>query len=355
MKNTKTGTKSKPRAKARGKKKIIVKANPQAISKSKKTKKAAIAKGSPKDTNLIIWALDPFSAEGPVWDKLVETVTTLSLQGSLPIQPVYVLSPSNFNFTGDFSGAWVEKFEPKVRAAFAGVLEKLKMKSLQAPEILINKKPSLDLNVRKLLAYSEKRRAEVVVMNSHARRGLSRFFVGSFAETALMMTKTPLLLVNPDSHAISAFKKVLFPTDFTVASRRVFKTAINFCKKHGSQLIIYHKLPDPIEPMIQTGVYMAGGGWVSIQNYKEKESEAREMESRAWVEQAAKEGVEAKFYIEEKSGFITDSINQYISQHGVDMVAVGSKSGPLSSVLIGSVARQMVRESSCPVWVVHSK
>lgn len=337
----------------KGKKRGLISANKKKGSLKKDL--ATLRRPAPKLTRTgpILWAFDPFAAEGPGWDRSVEVAELLSLNGQKKIQPVYVLSPSNFNFTGDFSGPWVGQFEPKAKEAFAEVLEKVNISGLQEPAVIINKQPSLSMNVSKLLKFASKVNAEVVLMNSHARKGLARLFLGSFAETALMATSVPLILVNPEVKRVGQFKKILFPTDFTTTSRKAFRRVLSFCRDHQAQIVIYHKLPDPIEPMVQTGVYMAGGGWVSVQNYIETESEAREQESRSWVEEAQKAGVEAKFFIEEKPGFITDSLNQYITQHAVDMIAVGSKSGPVSTVVIGSIARQMVREASCPVWVVH--
>lgn len=320
--------------------------------KSKRSSASSKSKGSDL-CRQIIWAVDPFKASGPSWSKLTSIVKALSLEGKAPVQPVYVLSPSNFNFTGEFSGPWVSVFEPKVREAFTRVLSGLGIPSLLEPEIILNKESSMASNVSKLLKFVERSQAEILVMNSHARTGLARLFLGSFAETALMATKVPLILVNPETKSVTQFKKVLFPTDFSASNKKAFKKVLVFCKKYGAQLIIYHKLPDPIEPMVQTGVYMAGGGWVSVQQYIDLESAAREKDSQGLVTEAAKAGVDAQFFIEEKPGFITDSINQYISQNGVDLVSVGSKSGPVSSVLVGSIARQLVREASCPVWVVH--
>ncbi|MCB0367004.1 MAG: universal stress protein [Bdellovibrionaceae bacterium] len=338
---------TKVKAKTKTAKKKAVKT----AAKKKPAKKKAAKKAATK--NLVVWAVDPFSKNEESMTKAMAVLKSLSKGGLTPIQPAYVLSPDNFNFTGDFSGPWLKKFEPKVLAAMDAVISRLGLPGVAKPEILVNKQASMTGDVKKLLGYAHKQKAEVVVMNSHARTGLARFFLGSFAETALMETKTPLILVSPESKKVDGIKKILFPTDLTKGNKRAFKKVIDFCKHHNAQLVIYHKLPDPIEPMIQTGVYMAGGGWVSVQQFIEKESDTREKESRKWVEEAAKAGVDAKFYIEEKPGFITDSINQYIDTHGVDMVAVGSKSGPVASVLVGSVARQLVREAACPVWVVH--
>lgn len=311
------------------------------------------AKGVKATSPFIVWAVDPFAPADANLAKTVMVLRTVSKDGEIPIQPVFVLSPDSFNFTGDFSDPWFKKYEPKVQAAFSELLPKLGLAGVRAPEVLVNKQASLKLAVKSLVSYAERKKAQAVVISNHARTGLTRMFLGSFAETALMTSKIPLIMVNPQSKAVGGLKKVLFPTDLTKSSQKAFKKAIEFCKQHQAQLILYHKLPDPIEPMVQTGVYMAGGGWVSVKQFIEQESDSREKESRKWVDEAAKQGVDTKFYIEEKPGFITDSINQYIDTHGVDLVAMGSKSGPVSSVLIGSVARQLVREAGCPVWVVH--
>ena len=105
--------------------------------------------------------------------------------------------------------------------------------------------------------------------------------------------------------------------------------------------------------MVQTGVHIAGGGWVSVHQFLSKESKEQQKKLEAWVALAKKDGVSSRVIIDDGPGFITDSILDQAKASKVDMVAILSKSSRLSSVLIGSVGRQLARQSQLPVFLMH--
>ena len=49
-----------------------------------------------------------------------------------------------------------------------------------------------------------------------------------------------------------------------------------------------------------------------------------------------------------------DEINRYAKQHDIDLILMGTHGhGPVSEMLIGSVADKVVRTAPCPVLVVR--
>ena len=49
-----------------------------------------------------------------------------------------------------------------------------------------------------LLSYTEKNNVDLIVMSTHGRSGLSRFFFGSVAEKVSRHSRVPVLLISPE-------------------------------------------------------------------------------------------------------------------------------------------------------------
>lgn len=301
----------------------------------------------------VTWAFDPFS--GPVkdpqpWADFLENLAKLEKS---QIEPVYVLSPDGLNWSGEFSGPWVKKYRPLAETAAATTLAPFQYRSVTPARILVNPKVSLKGDVQKLAKDAKKNKRGMILVQTHARTGMERWMMGSFAESLLIHSKVPVLCVNPQTAPPKQIRRVLFPTDLSPASKRTFKKIIARCRAWGAEVVLAHKLPDPIEPIVQSGVYMAGGGWITLSQYFEKESAERRKKLDQWIQEAKAAGVSATVQVIEKSGLISDEILKTAKANQADMIALCSQSGPVSSVLAGSVARQIVRGAHCPVLVFH--
>ena len=305
------------------------------------------------ESKKIVWALDPFAKDQELWSKTSDLLNFLSESSGQKIQPVYVLSPDGFNWTGDFSEPWVDKFKPMAIKAMQQVIKSIELKNCLEPEVAVHPELSLKGDVKKLIDYSRRHAAQLVVLNTHSRTGLDRFFLGSFAETAILESNLPLLIVNSQTEVTKSVKKVLFATDLSDESKKAFERILPQLQTWKASLRIFHKLPDPIEPVIQTGVHIAGGGWVSVQQYLNKESEERMKSCEKLKEKATKLGIETSICIDESPGFVVDAIEKEAENSDSDIIALGAHSGPVSTLLIGSIGRQLVRVANRPVWIKH--
>ena len=73
-----------------------------------------------------------------------------------------------------------------------------------------------------------KRHADLIVMGTHGRRGLSRVLLGSNAERVLRQAPCHVLTVRADA-AVPAgleFRKLLVPVDFSECSRQALDSAL---------------------------------------------------------------------------------------------------------------------------------
>ncbi len=305
------------------------------------------------DTAKVAWAFDPFSkptADLTPWARFLDYIAKIE---DSTVEPVYVLSPDGLNWSGEFSGPWVKKYKPLAETAAETVLAEYYDETIMPVRILVNQKASLRGDVKKLALDAEKQHRSLIVVQTHARKGLDRFLLGSFAESLLMFSKVPVLCVNPHTTPPDSIRRILFPTDLSGNSKSAFVKLVNRCKRWGAQLVIAHKLPDPIEPIVQSGVYMAGGGWITLSQYFEKESTERKQQLQVWQEEALAAGVQASIEIIDQPGLVGDAVLQMAENSDIDVIALCSQSGPVSSIITGSVARQIVRRAHCPVLVFH--
>lgn len=299
----------------------------------------------------ILWALDPFDQTFDT-EKLSEMTEEMSRSFDAPIEIVYVLSRKSLNWTGEFSKGWIRKYEPITKDALEKISNELKLHP-RITVLAVPQKSNLSMDVKKLLEYAKKVKAKAIVVNTHKRKSLERWYLGSFAETALLHTTVPLIMLNPEARWKNV-RRILVPTDFSTQGFQSLKNMLPHFKKMNAEVILFHKLPDAIEPIVQMGAHLAGGGWVSIYQYMENESSERSEDALKWQAWLTANGVSSTFEIEEKPGSVVESILLKAKQYDCQLIAVESHSGPMASAFIGSVARQLVRQSDRPVWVTHS-
>ena len=91
-----------------------------------------------------------------------------------------------------------------------------------------------------------------------------------------------------------------------------------------------------------------------IHAYLGNEVERRQRRAEAWARWAKhQKGVEVEPLLNAEGGSISELVIELAEKHSFDLIAMAAQSGPISSALIGSVTRQVIRRSPCPVWVLR--
>lgn len=83
---------------------------------------------------------------------------------------------------------------------------------------------------------------DLIVLGTHARKGVRRFFPGSIAEEIFRRTDIPVLMVGPlvtenASHR-GIFKEILVASDFSVESHRAVERAARIAQANGAHLTL---------------------------------------------------------------------------------------------------------------------
>lgn len=305
--------------------------------------------------NKIIWAFDPYTDIVETWKRSEEAINVINHDERFEVEPVYVLGADLFKWVGNVTPPQVDHLKPYVEKTLAARLGDISIKGLKAPEIIESMNTSRREDIDSFVEYVKDQKPEMLVLNTHARKGLSRFFMGSFAENVLLRCAVPTLFISPEAAPITKFESLLFPTDFSEHSFSVFKDILEDFKGTVKKVSIFSKVLRPVNAFAEAGVTALGGAWIAPEQYLAQEIQARENDSAAWLSYAKDNGFDVALVIDDSLGDVVDAINNYQESNDIDFVAMSSESGRVESVVIGSIARGIIRSSKKPVFVSHSK
>lgn len=300
----------------------------------------------------VLWALDPFAEEDFGMPAGGQAARVLAESWGRQVEPVYLMSPEGFHFPGDFSSGWLKGFLPQLKETLVKKSQKYGGKEMLEPNILVSRTRGRRKDIKRLLTYAKQSGPAPVVLTTHGRKGLSRWVLGSFAETALLVARTPLLIVHPE-HKLTQIKAILFPTNFSAKSKKFINKQIPWMKKNGIKAILYHKLANPVDPFVQSGMTIAGGGWVSFQTMMQEESLKRQKAGDKYCKELIAKGVEAQFIMDSEPAALEEGVAKAASKHKADLIGLLTEADAINANLIGSLARQLSRTSPCPLWIQH--
>ena len=75
--------------------------------------------------------------------------------------------------------------------------------------------------------------------------------------------------------------------------------------------------------------------------------------AEAWARWARRQGTEVETLVDAQGENIVDSIVYLAKKEEIDLIAMEAHSGPIRTALVGSITRQVIRQSDCPVWVLR--
>ena len=95
----------------------------------------------------------------------------------------------------------------------------------------------------------EKYKIDLLVLGTHGRAGVGKFFTGSIAEEVFRRASCPVLSIGPHVTAKPSqeiqFQHILFATDFSKDSLAALSYAVSFAEEDQSQLALLHVVEPP--------------------------------------------------------------------------------------------------------------
>jgi nucleotide-binding universal stress UspA family protein len=197
---------------------------------------------------------------------------------------------------------------------------------------------------------------DLIVMTTHGRGPLSRFWLGSVADELVRRATTPILLVRPqekapDLTAEPVLRRILIPLDGSALAEKVLESAVAL----GSLLQADYMLVRIYGPLVDTGLdplsYAAVGG--TEPPIEQLRAEAQDYLNRV-AERLQRQGhtVQTQAVLGQHPAIAILDTRQSL---GMDLIALETHGRRgLSRLLIGSVADKVIRGASTPVLVHRS-
>jgi nucleotide-binding universal stress UspA family protein len=201
--------------------------------------------------------------------------------------------------------------------------------------------------------------ADLIVMTSHGRTGLSRAWLGSVADGIVHHATIPVLMLRPiegKARLLAAhhlFKRILVPLDGSAPSAEVLSAAASLarCSKAIVSLLrVVQPVPlislDAGVPYASMAAIVDDPATKLLVNDAEEQlgDVARQLREQTGVD------VDAHAILEPR---VASAILDFARAHDADVIAMSTHGRGLSRFLLGSIADKVLRGSGTPVLIYH--
>jgi nucleotide-binding universal stress UspA family protein len=191
-------------------------------------------------------------------------------------------------------------------------------------------------------------KADLVVMTTHGRGALSRFWLGSVADKLVRQLPMPMLLVRPHEPApdfvhAPVFAHVLIPLDGSALAEQILPHALALGRLTQAEFTLLQAIP-PVMRAYSMELYGAGWDYQALEQMRTN--------AHAYLDGIAAplraESLRVRTVVVDE--FPVGAILEYVRAHAVDLIALAThgRSG-VANWLLGGVADKVVRGATLPV------
>ncbi len=202
-----------------------------------------------------------------------------------------------------------------------------------------------------ILRYLEQNPIDAVVIGTHGRSALKRFFLGTVAEKVVRHAICPVLTVACQRYNYRdnpSFQKILVPFDFSEYSVEAARKGWKLSQKYGAELQVVHIVTQEIQPQFQK---------FSRNRFRSHLPELATIADEALRQTLREEGLsDLRSHIEigEENERASESIVRFARGYEADLLVLGRHGlTGIETVLLGSTTERVVRTAPCPVLTVH--
>ncbi len=197
----------------------------------------------------------------------------------------------------------------------------------------------------------ERSGADLVVITTHGRGPVSRFWLGSVADQLMRRLHVPILLIRAgaESKPSTALRRILVTLDGSAFAERAIESALMLGRPFGAEYTLLMVLEPPLPIADPSGLMVVPPD----PDAERKQREAARAYLQKQVEKLRALGATANGLPFEGAGAAQAIIAQ-ADQAGCDLVAIASHgAGGMERLVIGSVADKVIRGSTHPTLVVR--
>jgi nucleotide-binding universal stress UspA family protein len=193
-----------------------------------------------------------------------------------------------------------------------------------------------------LLDQADARDVDLLVIGARGEDYLARLLLGATAERLLRRTLRPLLVVKQSAHG--AYRRVLLPLDFSPWSHTALKLARAVAP--AAELVLIHAFEAPFEAKLE----FAGVDESILTMYRIATRQQALEQLQTYAATAGLEAENVRFRV--LHGDASIGILTLEQELDCDLIIMGKHGqGVLEELLLGSVTKHILAESSCDVLV----
>jgi nucleotide-binding universal stress UspA family protein len=218
----------------------------------------------------------------------------------------------------------------RIKANLAGQADKIKTETIMGS-------PG-----QNILKYAEKEKADLIIMSSHGRSGVTLWPFGSTVDKVLRRTGVPLIIVKVKEAQIQQpqedrFKRVLVPLDGSELGAKVVPYVVEIAAKLGSEVVLLE--------VIETAKHVHTLGRIDTVPFIEGELSALRTRAQDFLAREslkfASSGSNVRTVV--KEGNVAEQILKYANEQQCSLIAISSHGhSGFESWIIGSVTSKVL-------------
>jgi nucleotide-binding universal stress UspA family protein len=273
----------------------------------------------------------------PASDAAVEYATTLAANYDATLHLLHVIAP--VLPTADEYAVNTDDILKIIETKAAEEMKKLEAR-LKETGVAFESELRLGDVYDQITKTTEVLKPDLIVLGTHGRRGLERWFMGSTTEKLLRHSLVPLLAIRATGErpvTTPAFRRILVTTDFSEGTADALSYAFSVAQENDSRITLLHVLNDVTADV--SGKYRES----LIQGVRKQLEDLVPPEARNWCDVVTRVATGLPYRI----------ILKTIEDEKIDLLVMNIHGkGMVDRVLLGSNAERVVRGASCPVMMV---
>jgi nucleotide-binding universal stress UspA family protein len=222
-----------------------------------------------------------------------------------------------------------EEYSKLLVAHWNRCIARYELPELAPPRVIFPTDTRCKTAVKCLAQYAAGHCFDVIVVGAEDFKGLRCWLGGNFAARLLRFSSVPMIVVTPRTHPMHAVSAVLFASDLSDESRRAFAAVLRLASALRCRVILYHASHHRSD--LAHVDRMVG------------EARASDVEIDARVEPPARSIASAILSQAESLA------------PALPLLALAHRSSAWRSGLRGSITREVLRRTICPLWMVTAR
>jgi nucleotide-binding universal stress UspA family protein len=303
------------------------------------------------ETKTIIFAVEPFAEPQAHIDRYRKILDWFKGQ-EVRILIVSILNSDDLGWPGEVGADnWSEQVVQRTRKNLSERFSAMATDQRLEFNVLIQPKSGKAKTVDCFLNFATQEDTDLLVVHSHTKSSFLSA-IGSFCDKLIRVSNIPVLILPFDKVDLPLPRTILFPTDFSRLSAKVFQALTKWNRIAEAQIALYHRLPTPIDEIMQIALHPAEGRTVMPSDFILLNHEERNVEMQKWLAWAKNHHQRVTATVNSNNAILSDAILAEADQQGADLIALPTHTSQADVPTIGSTVMHVLRLASIPTLVI---